>query len=176
MTKKDMLEIEKKIAYQKEYYQQNKEVALVKNRIRSLRIKEEAPEKVREYSRRYRQSIKGKATGNYHIQKRRAHRQQVHHAHYSFSEIEERLTMFSNKCAYCEATATAIDHAIALSKGGPNVPSNLLPSCQRCNSSKAAKPIDAWYKQQPFFTKARWRRILKALNKTEATLYQLPLL
>ena len=56
-----------------------------------------------------------------------------------------RLEFYGFRCAYCgcevaEETAH-IDHVIPVSKGGPNWPSNLVPSCCKCNLSKHVKSI-----------------------------------
>lgn len=44
-------------------------------------------------------------------------------------------------CVYCgrEGTALVLDHAIPVSRGGSNHPSNLLPACEPCNGAKRAK-------------------------------------
>ena len=52
--------------------------------------------------------------------------------------------MWGGKCAYCGAPATAIDHAIALTRGGTHWPANLRPSCKSCNSSKGKKKLSVW--------------------------------
>lgn len=52
-----------------------------------------------------------------------------------------RVEFYGWKCFYCnrglnEKTLT-MDHRIALANGGSNWPSNLVPACLRCNSSKS---------------------------------------
>lgn len=42
-------------------------------------------------------------------------------------------------CAYCPRPATTADHVVAVANGGTNALSNLVPSCGRCNSRKAAR-------------------------------------
>jgi 5-methylcytosine-specific restriction endonuclease McrA len=64
-------------------------------------------------------------------------------------------------CTTCGATTDLTgDHIIPLSKGGTNVPSNIMVLCRRCNSSKGAnttpKPTP---KPQPRFS----RRFLTGL-------------
>ncbi len=45
----------------------------------------------------------------------------------------------SRTCVYCGARATTVDHRVALRQGGTNDPSNLVPACIPCNSSRGAK-------------------------------------
>jgi 5-methylcytosine-specific restriction protein A len=45
-------------------------------------------------------------------------------------------------CRYCKAVgqivaATVVDHKLALSLGGSNDPSNLVPACKGCNDGKS---------------------------------------
>lgn len=54
------------------------------------------------------------------------------------------LEEFENKCAYCDAPATAWDHIIPITKGGKTVPWNIVPACKSCNSSKNANDVDDW--------------------------------
>jgi hypothetical protein len=85
------------------------------------------------------------------------------------SAIDQRFSMWSNRCAFCGVTAThprnaghaklTEDHALALSKQGLDEAANIIPACHSCNCSKNAKPIETWYRSQPFFTEARWRKI-----------------
>ncbi len=53
----------------------------------------------------------------------------------------------SFKCQYCGATAPDvllhIDHINPVSKGGTNDITNLITSCQPCNSGKSNKPLDS---------------------------------
>jgi 5-methylcytosine-specific restriction endonuclease McrA len=53
------------------------------------------------------------------------------------------LDCFGHRCAYCLAKATSLemDHVIALSRGGAHDPSNIVPACSACNSSKKARPL-----------------------------------
>ena len=50
----------------------------------------------------------------------------------------------SGPCVYCGAPATTVDHVTPLAKGGRHAVSNLVPACQPCNSSKAAKLLANW--------------------------------
>lgn len=53
-------------------------------------------------------------------------------------------------CYYCEKRVSTkkihFDHIVPLSKGGPHSIENICVSCERCNRSKHATPIQDWYK------------------------------
>lgn len=54
----------------------------------------------------------------------------------SREQIEARVAFFGYQCVYCSGPFECVDHRIPLSRGGTNWPSNLVPACLRCNSSK----------------------------------------
>lgn len=82
------------------------------------------------------------------------------------SDIRARYAEFSHQCAYCGAGGELhMDHFIPLAKKGPHVLGNLIPACRGCNYSKRDNDPERWYRAQPFFSEARWRKILRALGK-----------
>lgn len=106
---------------------------------------------------------------------RRTKKKFVHQGFLDSDLIKERLEVFDKECAYCGNISESLDHFIPIKKGGSNTIGNMLPACQSCNKSKAAKSVFDWYPLQPFYTRKRWKKILKVLGKTENTLNQLPL-
>jgi hypothetical protein len=49
-------------------------------------------------------------------------------------------------CIYCGCTENlTFDHIIPTSKGGPDIPSNLVLACSNCNSLKKDRDIFEWY-------------------------------
>lgn len=59
----------------------------------------------------------------------------------------------SHRCAYCDRSATTIDHVLPRSRGGANAWDNTVASCYRCNQRKGARtPREAGMKlrTQPF--------------------------
>lgn len=60
----------------------------------------------------------------------------------TFTELQwlARLEYYGCRCAYChvelDRNSATIDHAIPISRGGTNWPSNLVPACLRCNIRK----------------------------------------
>lgn len=51
---------------------------------------------------------------------------------------------FNHICAYCSNPATDLDHVIPISRGGPDIESNLVAACKSCNCSKRNKTIEEW--------------------------------
>lgn len=93
------------------------------------------------------------------------------------------LRDFGGACAYCGTALTMrtveIDHFIPCSKGGPHALGNVLPACFSCNrgpSGKWNRDPEEWYRAQPFFTEARWRKILKTLGLRSWQVGQLALI
>jgi hypothetical protein len=87
---------------------------------------------------------------------------------------EARFAIWKNQCAYCENVgAMTVDHVLPLVAGGLDEPSNIAPACASCNTSKNANPVESWYRRQPFFTEARWRKIQR--HCPAAVAGQLPL-
>jgi len=65
---------------------------------------------------------------------------------FSFEELQQRMSMFGNKCAYCSGSFDHVDHVIPLSKGGRHCLANLRPACRFCNLSKHNKKLSDWLK------------------------------
>ena len=60
-------------------------------------------------------------------------------------EWEEIVARFGGICAYCKiAPGTTMDHVVPLSHGGAHAPSNVVPACRKCNSSKHASTPEEW--------------------------------
>lgn len=76
------------------------------------------------------------------------------------SSRQQRVAIWRGACAYCGApNAKTMDHVLPLKFGGLDEPCNIIPACKTCNSSKSAKPMEEWYRRQPFFTEARLAKI-----------------
>lgn len=65
---------------------------------------------------------------------------------FSESEWQELLEVTGNRCVNPECLRDDVkltaDHIVPLSKGGPNIISNIQPLCGPCNSSKATQTIN----------------------------------
>jgi len=111
-------------------------------------------------------------------QRRRHHRKKcVHCVAYTHSDIKQRFLDFNNECAYCGSDrALTRDHFIPVFTGGADVISNIVCACHSCNASKRDNDPHEWYAKQPFYSKMRWRKILKVLGKAQENYTQIPLL
>lgn len=179
----------KRLEYSKEHYKRNKELYLTrqseyrlnnKEKLRDYGInynkknREKIAEKRREARKLYSTSSRGRLLSRKYSQKRRALKQKNHYAAFTIEELQARFDNFDNRCAYCNDTAIlTIDHVIPISQSGPDCLGNIVPACRRCNTSKLNRDPEKWYKKQEFYSKARWKKILKILGRTDY--YQIPL-
>ena len=100
-----------------------------------------------------------------------------HTVYIDSNQLTMRFAQFNNNCAYCGSNDNLqVEHFIPRSKGGPHALGNILPACQKCNSSKYNHEPEQWYQSQSFFSKARWRKILVILGKAKLPVLQLPFL
>ena len=54
------------------------------------------------------------------------------------------LEQFAGKCAYCGNDASTWDHVYPIAVGGITTPSNIVPACMTCNSSKGDRDVFKW--------------------------------
>lgn len=73
---------------------------------------------------------------------------------------------FNGKCAYCgEYTSHPTkDHIKPLISGGTLRMDNVLPCCQKCNSSKKDNEMMSWFEAQKFYKPERMSRIMDYVN------------
>lgn len=91
--------------------------------------------------------------------------------------MARRVWLFGNACAYCGSNGPLhLDHVEPLARGGLHTPDNLVPACQRCNLSKLAKPVEAWYLSQSFFSAERWEALQAHTGRRWSAAKQLSLL
>jgi hypothetical protein len=141
-------------------------------------------DRLRDYQRRWQKANAGKVRENIRRRnawKRAARRRALHPV--TRAQIDARFALWSNHCAFCGVDASdprnhgrerlTVEHVLALTKGGLDEASNIIPACTACNSSKHNAPVDDWYRQQPWFTEARWAKIRKYCPA--AVVGQLPL-
>lgn len=85
-------------------------------------------------------------------------------------DIQKLLKFFKHSCAYCNERFLKnskgkyqyhLDHVQPLSKGGNHTLYNLVPACQKCNTSKNAFDMKKWYRNKPFYSIDNELRILK---------------
>ena len=127
--------------------------------------REANPERVREQKRQWREANPERrreiCRQVRHIRRaRKANAIDVCAPQVTTAAIDRRFWLFGNACAYCGADSLLhLDHLDPLARGGLHVPQNLVPACERCNLSKGAKPVEAWYLSQPFFSPERWEAL-----------------
>jgi hypothetical protein len=157
---------EKKRKYDRSWYKKNpdkkrendrryRKAHPERQRNRRLLLQKANPDKMRERNRR------NKAL------RRAASRQSIIPA--TKSAIDARFALWRNRCAFCGVDANhsrnhghrrlTEEHVMPLSNYGLDESPNIMPACKTCNSSKNASPLEEWYRRQPFFTEARWRKI-----------------
>jgi 5-methylcytosine-specific restriction endonuclease McrA len=53
---------------------------------------------------------------------------------------------FGFRCAYCGISGQPLqkDHVVPLSRGGLDIPQNVVPACHDCNLSKGDKALRYW--------------------------------
>ena len=80
------------------------------------------------------------------MRQRRRAREHDAHGSFTWSEFMRIARKFDYCCAYCGTKPDRLDpdHVVPLSRGGSNTPSNLLPTCMMCNSSKCAMTLSEW--------------------------------
>ena len=83
---------------------------------------------------------------------------------YSFKDWKDAVLYFRGKCSYCgrkqsRSIKLTKDHVVPVSKGGKTVRENIVPSCERCNSSKSDSDMEEWYVKQEFYSDDRKKRI-----------------
>lgn len=72
----------------------------------------------------------------------------------------QRFAAWGHRCAYCNAAGElTVDHVKPLIAGGLDDLSNIVPACRRCNSSKCDRPVEIWYRAQPFFSEERLAKV-----------------
>ena len=135
------------LPYSKKYYEDNKSELLAKQREyyneNSGRIREanrawveSHRERHREYQRQYQQSrrVLKAALPTFKVSDRDWRRLQARYHH---------------SCAYCACASEKVtmDHVVPLVRGGGHSIGNLLPACQKCNSSKGHKLLVEWMKR-----------------------------
>lgn len=69
---------------------------------------------------------------------------------------------FNNECCYCgnEIELTK-DHLQPLKQDGTMTMNNIVPACQKCNSSKKDNQWAEWYLKQEFYNEQKYKKIIE---------------
>lgn len=77
---------------------------------------------------------------------------------------EEALAEFGGKCAYgCGRPASTADHVWPVARGGQSAPTNVVPACPSCNSSKKDRDPTPWITKGCMAFPPQWDALI-ALN------------
>ena len=109
--------------------------------------RERNKEKRNAYDRRWRAENKDKVLAYRKTEVYKAARVRVSHSRRSRvseridrASWENRLDYYGGKCVYCNTeNDITIEHRIPISRGGTNLPANLVPACKSCNCKKGTK-------------------------------------
>jgi hypothetical protein len=81
-----------------------------------------------------------------------------------------------NQCIYCGSVERlGYDHLVPTSRGGPDIPENVVMACRSCNSSKGDKGLYEWFKldkryEVPRVAEGKYLKLLLELHTKKATL------
>jgi hypothetical protein len=94
---------------------------------------------------------------------------------------DARFAIWRNHCAYCgvplvmdakthHPQRATVDHVVPISAGGLDEPCNVVPACWRCNTQKSDSPMEAWFRDQPFFREASLAKIKRNTSTSNGQL------
>lgn len=88
---------------------------------------------------------------------------------YSFEDWKDAMIYFKGTCAYCgrkqsRRVKLTKEHIVPVSKGGKTARENIIPVCQKCNSSKSDEDFEEWYSKQDFYDTDRVAKIRRWRN------------
>ena len=160
------------------HYEANKERIQARNKENYFKHREERNRKSMEYWRRTKDTPRQQMRMRRGKARRRAALADAHKSRYTSQDAIARMKEFDDSCCYCQKPlqlkTLCLDHFHPIFRGGPDVISNIVPTCRSCNSSKGALPPEQWYFAQPFANQKHWSRIVKALG-LKGNVNQLPL-
>ena len=80
----------------------------------------------------------------------------------------ETIECFNDACAYCLRTDRKLEmeHIVAISRSGPDVAVNIVPSCHQCNCLKLNRPVFVMIEPMGYWT---WEKTLYPTDWTKET-------
>ena len=179
---------EKVLEYQKQYYKANKDKERERNkRYREdnkervakknkqwreankdkvveyrKQYREVNKEKLTEQQKQYRQSPQGQAV-QFNAHNKRRHKKATQGTGVTGEQWREMMQYFNWRCAYTGKRLTdktrSGDHIVPIDAGGDDMVWNMVPMLRNLNSSKQAKNMLEWYKEQDFYDPKRLQKI-----------------
>ena len=149
--------------YCKQWYQDNKEHKLEYCKQWYQDNKEHYQEYNKEYYKEYSKTPQGQVAYFNACQRRRTKEAALGNG-ITKEQWLECMNFFGWKCAYSGESlsnkkARSLDHITPLNSGGDNEIWNLVPMYRNYNSSKKDKEMVEWYKEQPFYSEDRLKKI-----------------
>ena len=149
---------EYKQEYNKQWHQDNKEYKQEYNK----QWYQDNKEHKQEYCKQWRKTPQGQVVAFNAYQRRRAKEQNQGNG-ITVEQWQECMQFFDWKCAYSgkplKKGNRSLDHITPLNLGGENEIWNLVPMFRNYNSSKNDKEMLEWYKEQPFYSEDRLKKI-----------------
>ena len=134
----------------KRYAEENREAMKIRRREYYLRKKAENPDILRERTRLWKASPKGRAASKAWLNTpagREYNRKTAAKHVYPKIVIDWWKSLDYPKCTYCGDPAREIDHIVPVAKGGPAELWNLTPACKPCNLTKRDKDLNVFLEQ-----------------------------
>lgn len=83
---------------------------------------------------------------------------------YTLDDWRDAMLFFRGACSYCGKKQSrrlrlTRDHVVPVSQGGTTTRRDIIPACNSCNSSKADKDMEAWYRTRKFFDEKKLQDI-----------------
>lgn len=121
---------------QKEHYLNNKEKRNAKSREYSKKNYDKVVIQVKKYQKENPEKVKA-----WRFNTKSKRRMRINNTIIPFTseQLNDRLSVYDNKCWMCGNNAQEIDHVIPLARGGAHMLSNLRPACTHCNRQKSYK-------------------------------------
>ena len=147
---------------QAKYYKQYNEINKDKVNERNKRYNKVNKERLAEYHKQWCQSPQGKVAtfNNNHIRRTKEEQQGTGITKEQWLEC---MSFFDFRCAYSGEVLSkktrSIDHIVPLNSNGDNMIWNCVPMKLNYNSSKHAKDMLEWYREQDFYSEDRLTKI-----------------
>ncbi len=165
--------LEKRRAYDRA--RQGKRRDYTKNAVKQWRerLRESDPErfaqlvaKTNANIKRWAKTDKGRLHVRFKRQKRRALLRSSSHPGVTAAEWESICARHTNTdgkvcCAYCKSECEpTVDHVVPLARGGLHEPSNVVPACGSCNSSKCDHLLSEWPRARELLSDAEMVKLM----------------
>lgn len=147
---------------QRRYYAKNSDKKKARVKAYDQAHPEARAERGKRYRKRHPEAVRIWAT------RRRSNKKQALRQPYTLQQLRVQYLIFQNCCAYCgNKCSLTLDHVVALSRGGVDGISNIVPACRSCNGSKNATDVFEWYSRQSFYSLERWQHICSNTSLSE---------